>query len=195
MDQNIDIEDSEFLKFRSNNLLKLDIGCGPNKKVGYIGIDILPLEGVDICVDLNNAKLPFDDNSVDEIYLSRFIEHLENTVSLLEEFNSVLKDRGILRIIVPHYTNPYSSHFTHKTYWSSYSFEQEYIDYYLNIKLVLISKKIHTCILKCLDPIFNLFANKFFNLHERFFATFIKAWEIEFILIKNESKKNKILNR
>lgn len=49
--------------------------------------DKLRLNGVDICIDLNNKKLPFDDSIIDEIYTSHFIEQLEETVKLFEEFN------------------------------------------------------------------------------------------------------------
>lgn len=184
------MNNDQFKKLVQNSkVVKLDVGCGPHKKVGYIGIDILPMDGVDFLVDFNKESLPIDNNSVDEIYTSHFLEHVENPVKLMEEFNRILKDGGILEIIVPHYTNPYAHHFTHKTYWSSYAFEQEYLDYYLKSNLILVSKKIKINSFALFDPIFNSFANNFLSLYERFFSSFIKAWEISFILRKNESKR------
>ncbi len=34
------------------NPVKLDLGCGKNKKVGWIGVDCLPFEGVDVVFNL-----------------------------------------------------------------------------------------------------------------------------------------------
>ena len=40
--------------------LKIDLGCGSNKKEGYIGVDILDVPGVDYVTDLSKNPLPFD---------------------------------------------------------------------------------------------------------------------------------------
>ncbi len=57
-----------------DNKLKIDIGCGKNKKEGYIGIDIDSESGADITASALN--MPFGDNSVDEIYSRHMVEHL-----------------------------------------------------------------------------------------------------------------------
>lgn len=49
--------------------LKLDIGCGPNKKEGCVGIDIYEGEEIDVTLDIEKDKLPFDDNSVGYVFL------------------------------------------------------------------------------------------------------------------------------
>ena len=164
--------------------IKIDLGCGANKKEGFIGIDIYNEKGVDIVLDLNNSKLPFEDNSVEEIYSSHFFEHVDSVENTLSECVRVLKKGGKLRIIVPHYSNPYSYHFTHKTYWSSYSLNQEYIDYYLKLPLKLNSVKINFANGKFLNYICNFIANKYRSVYERGLNSFIKAWEIEFSMTK-----------
>lgn len=176
-----------------SKIIKLDIGCGPHKKDGYLGIDILPQPGVDIVVDLNKEPLPFPDNSIEEIYTSHFMEHANDVIKVIKEFDRVLKHNGILKIIVPHYTNPYAYHFTHKTFWSSYSFEQQYLDYYINTNLVLISKKIKIINIKPLDKFFELLVNRSLSLYERFFSSFVKAWEIEFVLKKDDNKNYSVV--
>jgi hypothetical protein len=58
----------EFLKeIQKKDVVRIDLGCGPNKKDGYFGVDMLPLKGVDLVTDLEKG-LPFiPDNSVDEV--------------------------------------------------------------------------------------------------------------------------------
>ena len=68
---------------KKSKLVKLDIGCGKNKKEGFIGIDIDPHSNADI---ISSAlKLPFDDESIDEIHSSHLVEHfsLEETTDFL----------------------------------------------------------------------------------------------------------------
>ncbi|HPA25376.1 MAG TPA: class I SAM-dependent methyltransferase [bacterium] len=57
----------------SENKIKLDLGCGKEKKDGFIGIDINPQSQADIIASALN--LPFKENSVDEIYSRHVGEH------------------------------------------------------------------------------------------------------------------------
>lgn len=52
----------------------LHIGCGPNRKPGWINIDLN--QDADICLDLPEP-LPFPDNSVKMVYSEHFFEHLD----------------------------------------------------------------------------------------------------------------------
>lgn len=60
-------------------LVKLDIGCGPNKKEGFTGVDQYKFDGVDIVGDV--ASLEFwntlEAGSVEEVNASHFVEHLD----------------------------------------------------------------------------------------------------------------------
>jgi len=64
--------------------MKLNLGSGPIKKEGYLNIDAV--EDVDVKLDLRKS-LPFDVNSVDEIFASHVIEHFSK-----EEWKVVKKD-------------------------------------------------------------------------------------------------------
>jgi len=56
-------------------VIKLDVGCGPNKKgPEWTGIDFIKFPGVDVVADLK-LKWPFKDESVEEIHCSHCIEH------------------------------------------------------------------------------------------------------------------------
>lgn len=104
--------------------LKIDLGCGPNKKQGFKGMDILPLPGVDFVVNLEEGFSFIQDNSVDEFYTSHFLEHIQNLEQVLSEIHRTLKPAGICTVIVPHFSNPYYySDYTHKRFFGYYSFD------------------------------------------------------------------------
>jgi predicted SAM-dependent methyltransferase len=52
---------------------RLNLACGPNRKGGWINIDMT--DGVDLQLDLRE-RLPFRDDSVEVIYSEHFFEHL-----------------------------------------------------------------------------------------------------------------------
>jgi len=56
----------------SGNRIALDLGCGPSKKPGYLGIDKLSLPAVDYVADIESGLSFLPDNSIDEIYPSNF---------------------------------------------------------------------------------------------------------------------------
>ncbi|MFZ4855519.1 MAG: class I SAM-dependent methyltransferase [Desulfuromonadaceae bacterium] len=95
-------------KFPNGTLV--DLGCGYYKPNGYIGIDDMRGENTqivnqsnlpDIFMDLNSEVLPFEDNSVNEIRSSHFLEH-SNMRHILRESYRVLKPDGIFTAIVPY---------------------------------------------------------------------------------------------
>ncbi len=79
---------------KKENKLKIDIGCGKNKKEGYVGIDIDPTSKADIIVSA--LSIPFSDNSVDEVYSRHMIEHLapDEAEKFFNEIYRVLKIDG-----------------------------------------------------------------------------------------------------
>jgi SAM-dependent methyltransferase len=85
--------------------LRLNLACGEDRKPGFLGVDQIQSEGVDIVWDLNKYPLPFDDNSVDEIICNHFIEHADDLVKFMEELYRIMKP-GSSGII----TAPYWSH-------------------------------------------------------------------------------------
>jgi predicted SAM-dependent methyltransferase len=81
--------------------MKLQLGCGPYIKEGFINYDLNPGPG-GIVHDLTKP-LPHPDNSVDLIFSEHFIEHItrEQAVGLLKESYRVLKPGGKIRITTP----------------------------------------------------------------------------------------------
>jgi len=85
-------------KTNKDKLVKLDIGCGKIKKNGYIGIDIDSHSDADIIASA--LKLPFGDNSVDEIQSSHLVEHFSpnEAKKFFDEIYRVLKTGGLAEI-------------------------------------------------------------------------------------------------
>ncbi len=106
---------------------KLNLGSGPNSARGWINYDwgLMPLIGkfrltsllvkfhvldksydwkwpkIEL-VDVRNG-LPDEDSTVDYIYCSHVLEHFdkETTLKILKECRRVLKNKGIIRVVLP----------------------------------------------------------------------------------------------
>lgn len=85
---------------------KLHLGCGKAILPGFINADILPGEGIDLIVDLNNlGALRLQDwyGKVEFVYLSHVLEHFPTVQipSMIKELFGLLRDGGRIRIAVP----------------------------------------------------------------------------------------------
>ncbi|CAB4134664.1 Methyltransferase type 11 [uncultured Caudovirales phage] len=87
-------------------MTKLDIGCGKNKREGFIGVDQYAMDGVDIVMDVRQ-KWTFDSDSVEEAHCSHFLEHLSGPerVKFYNELFRVLKPGAKATIITPHWAS------------------------------------------------------------------------------------------
>ena len=110
--------------------MRLDLGCGKNKKEGFHGVDSIPFEGVDTVMDLT-GPWPWEDDSVEEVHCSHFIEHLAwpDRVKFFNELYRVMKKDAKAAIILPHWASSrYYGDPTHKEPFSEFAF------YYLSKK-------------------------------------------------------------
>lgn len=98
--------------------LKVDIGCKTNKRKGFIGIDILDY-GQEIVWDVTQG-IPLPDNSTSYIYMSHFLEHIEDRFmkDLFWEFYRVCKRGARIEIKVPHSDTTESYRLSHVSYWN-----------------------------------------------------------------------------
>lgn len=83
------------------NAVRLDIGSGNQPMKGFTGVDLYA-EGEGI-VKAPMDALPYEDESVEEIYSSHALEHIGKyeVVPTLREWYRVLKFDGVLTIEVP----------------------------------------------------------------------------------------------
>jgi ubiquinone/menaquinone biosynthesis C-methylase UbiE len=111
-------------KQRRGEPIRIELGCGPSKKAGCIGIDSLPLEGVDYVADLEQGLAFLPDNCADEITSSHLLEHIAQFEPLMRDIHRILKPNGIQTVVVPYFSNPYyySDH-THKRFFGLYTFD------------------------------------------------------------------------
>ena len=79
-------------------MIKLNIGCGRKLKEGYINIDLRKTKPEVVVADIR--KLPYKNNTVDEIYANDVFEHVpfNESVDLLTHWVSKLKPRGVLKL-------------------------------------------------------------------------------------------------
>ena len=61
----------------------LDLGCGPHKLPGAVGIDLQQLPGVDVVHNLDIFPYPFEANSFDEVHCYHVLEHDGSSEELL----------------------------------------------------------------------------------------------------------------
>lgn len=104
---------------------KIDLGCGPNKKAGFYGIDSTAFPGVDAVLNIGKDKWPFKDGTVEEFHCSHVIEHLEwpERVHFFNELWRVLKVGGKGQLILPHWASMrYYGDPTHKSAMSEFAF-------------------------------------------------------------------------
>lgn len=85
--------------------LKLHLGCGKSVLPGHKGVDLSPQAGVSVVCDLARKPWPFRDSSVERCVLLNLLEHLPDTIQVMEELWRVTKPGGVVQIQVPYYNS------------------------------------------------------------------------------------------
>lgn len=83
--------------------MKLNLGCGTDKRQGYVNIDIRREVNPDLIWDLERLPYPFEDNSVEEILAKDVLEHISfrRVEAVLREWHRILKPNGQIYIQAP----------------------------------------------------------------------------------------------
>jgi len=100
---------------------KIDIGCGRHKKKGFYGIDKFYFEGVDKVCDIDKG-LSLKDNTIEEVYTSHFLEHVDNLEFVFNEITRVCKNNAKIIIRVPHFSGRSAFFEFHKCFFRYGSF-------------------------------------------------------------------------
>ncbi|MDA7441024.1 methyltransferase domain-containing protein [Candidatus Pseudothioglobus singularis] len=123
--------------------MKLNIGCGNKRVNGYLGVDKNRCEAADYICDIENEKLPFEDNTIEAIILDNVIEHFYDIPKVINELVRVSKSGTVITIITPHFSSLTSwidpTHIHHLSYFSFDHFEktsnpQNYMEQMIRIK-------------------------------------------------------------
>lgn len=96
----------------------VDLGCGKNKKTGYIGVDKFSIPGVDYVVDFKKDKLPFKDDSVESVFSSHCLEHLSDPHNLLSELIRVCTNNASFELWLPHLRSNDAFIFDHRMFYN-----------------------------------------------------------------------------
>ena len=84
--------------------VKLNLGCGNTHLQGYVNCDKSKEVNPDKVVDLER-KLPFKDNSIDEVIGNHILEHVFHFIPLMHELHRICKEGAILKFVVPFYAS------------------------------------------------------------------------------------------
>lgn len=170
--------------------MKLHLGCGNQRLNGYINCDISNAVKPDKIVNLEN-KLPFANNSVNEIVANHVLEHIQNFVPLIHEFHRVCKKNALIKVKTPFYSSwgqfndpthiRFFTPFTF-TYFSNNNYSHE-----VNCEKKLFIQKNVKIIFgvgssSSVNWIFNPLINLSHRVYCRFFAWIFPAAEIEYEL-------------
>jgi predicted SAM-dependent methyltransferase len=82
--------------------MKLHLGCGNKIIKGFINIDLIDQDGVDLVEDICILE-SFKEESVDLIYVCHVLEHMKRDEykKVLKRWFSLLKPGGVLRLSIP----------------------------------------------------------------------------------------------
>ena len=86
--------------------MKLNLGCGVDKREGFVNVDAAAACGPDMVVDLDLLPWPFEDDCAEEIVLSHILEHLgaetDTYLGILKELYRVATPGAKITIVIPH---------------------------------------------------------------------------------------------
>ena len=93
---------------------KLNLGCGFDKREGWVNADNFPQCQPDVLLDIESTPWALDDNSFDHILLKHVLEHVgadfATFARVMRELYRVAAPQALIEIHVPHYR--------HDTWWS-----------------------------------------------------------------------------
>lgn len=171
--------------------MKLNLGCGINKKQGYVNVDFSKAVKPDKVWNLEKTPLPFKINSVNEILAYHVLEHIHNFIPLMHEFRRICKKGAIIKIKTPFYStwgqfndpthvrffSPFTfNYFKKGTYSHQVGANEDMFD----VRKVKINFGIGRT--KILNWLFNPLINLNHEIYCRFFAWILPSSEIEYEL-------------
>lgn len=84
---------------------RLHLGCGRTILPGWINLDRCPGMGVDVVADLDacaTTPLPFAPDTVAEFLGSHLLEHIHDTLSLMQELHRIARPDALATFLLPY---------------------------------------------------------------------------------------------
>src|SRR5215216_1054863 len=85
---------------------KLHLGCGNQILTGWLNHDLVALPGVDVTHDLALFPWPFESSQFNEVRMIHVLEHLPDTIKILEEIHRICAPGAKVTIRVPYWNSP-----------------------------------------------------------------------------------------
>ena len=174
----------------TNKEMKLNIGCGRDIKEGYINLDKIGLNGVDVVHDLEEIPYPFKENRFDEIYCKHVLEHTGDLIAVMDELHRISKPSGKIKIIVPYFSGQgaYSDP-THRRFftWKTFDYFSSK-GYYSKSSFKIIEKQIFFFSARTFmtSESYSMPMDFFINLrpmiYQRYFCWTFPASEVHYLL-------------
>ena len=188
-------------EINKNKNKSLEFGPGLNKKNDTnITIDLIDFKSVDIVGDIFEVLSLIEDSSIEFIESFHFFEHIEDLQLLISECSRILKKNSMMKIVVPHFSNPYYySDPTHKNFFGLYTFSYFTKNDFFNRKvpryfknnfdLISVNLIFKTNRPKYLTYLFKKSFEKIFNLsnftkefYEENISYIIPCYEVDYVL-------------
>lgn len=168
---------------------KLNLGCGKKYLKNFTNLDYLPNIKKDISHNLNTIPYPFNDNSFDYIIADNVLEHLDDTVKVMEELHRIASNNATIEIVVPYFASyaafndpTHIRFFTYTTF--DYFLENNPYNFYSKARFQILEKKLiftsaaYGVIFK---PI-SFLVNKFPLVYQKFFCFILPFNTLKVIL-------------
>jgi SAM-dependent methyltransferase len=104
----------------------LELGCGNKKGCGcpykgeITGVDADPKSQADVIWNLEKFPYPFKDSEFDAVYSHHCVEHLGDTLKVMEEIARITKPHGKVTMLVPYGKGRLAlGNVTHKKFFSA----------------------------------------------------------------------------
>lgn len=102
----------------------LNIGCGTDIRPGYINLDRVALPGIDVVWDISQFPYPFENDYFTSILMINVLEHLPDTIKVMEELHRLCKPGATLTIRVPYWNSiQQATDITHVRWFSEFSMD------------------------------------------------------------------------
>ena len=168
----------------------LNLGCGRRKIDGAVNVDISTRVGADLVHDLSVLPWPLPSNAFREVHAQDVIEHIDDTLGVMQEIHRVCAEGARVHIVVPHFSsaNAFTDP-THRRHFSAFSFDYFDPSHALGFYSQAHFKRVRTQIVfypTLTNKIVHRFANRRPQSYERRWAWMFPAW---FLSIELEAVK------
>jgi SAM-dependent methyltransferase len=112
---------------RGHEAMKLNLGCGNLDKPGFVGVDRHPCAAARVLCNLS-TRLPFREDSVEEVWIDNAIEHVPDTTLFMSEIARICRHGAKVTVRTPHFSSQASwrdpTHLHHFSYFTMDHFEK-----------------------------------------------------------------------